>query len=284
MKDALYGCYLRVGDPGPGRAPGRASSGLTGTRDGVGDGRGATGPWRTPSRSSAPGWPPGSREQAPAGRDVDLPAGAPVAPPRRLRVRLRRRGPGGAGSGPAGGRRRDAGGGRGRGDLTDHDAGVAARAAEGRGELVDIVHRTPNPSRARRGRGGRSGSEQVRSAASSWRGQLRDTHHPEVDISPVIRPRGLIRSAARPRKASESLVVCCRSVREAGLAMQPTPASVCCPGPRTPRHLVCPVPPGTRTRPRLGRAGDNVNARGRSDAARPTCSPTAATAGTSSST
>ncbi len=26
MKDALYGCYLRVGDPGPWAAPGRASS------------------------------------------------------------------------------------------------------------------------------------------------------------------------------------------------------------------------------------------------------------------
>ena len=33
-------------------------------------------------------------------------------------------------------------------DLAGHDAGVAARAAEGRGELVDVVRRTANPSGA----------------------------------------------------------------------------------------------------------------------------------------
>ena len=111
-------------------------------------------------RSSAPGGQRAAgrrRERVRAGgvgQDVDPPRDAPVAPPGRLCVRLDA-GARGGGSGPAEGLRLDAGGGRGRGDLDDLAAGVAARADEGRGELVDGGRRTSGPARRRRGRGGR---------------------------------------------------------------------------------------------------------------------------------
>ena len=45
-----------------------------------------------------------------------------------------------------------AGAGRGRGDLDGHAAGVVARAAEGRGELVDVGRQTSGPAWGPRGR------------------------------------------------------------------------------------------------------------------------------------
>ena len=57
---------------------------------------------------------------------------------------------GGGGSGTAGGHRLAAAGGRGRGDLDGQGAAGAARAAEGRGEFVDVGRQISAPTRRRR--------------------------------------------------------------------------------------------------------------------------------------
>ena len=77
---------------------------------------------------------------------------------------------------------------------------------------------------------------------------------------PGIRPNGLIHPAGGPRGSRSSraqpIVVCSRSVREAGACAAAAPQRwCCCPGPRTPRRL---LPrwnqenPSQRTRPQPG--------------------------------
>ena len=96
--------------------------------------------------------PPGDSVDGFARADVGRPPDAPVAPTSRLCGRLDI-GAGG-GSGPV---LRIAGAGwRGRRDREGRDAARAARAPEGRGELVDVSRPTSGPARHRRGRGGRS--------------------------------------------------------------------------------------------------------------------------------
>ena len=70
----------------------------------------------------------------------------------------------------------------------------------------------------------RIGGPSARTAAEPLRrrpGIAATGRRPEVDISRVIRPAGLICSAARPAPLVRAIVVCSRSVREAGLALQP---------------------------------------------------------------
>ena len=127
----------RAGDR-PGSAPKGNETGPPGaSRAGV---RRFFAPGTAASAATAPGGSGGL--PADIGLDVDLPPDAPPATLGRLCIGLDV-GAGRGGSGPGGGLRLDDVGRRGRGDLDGHVVVGAARAPEGRGDLVDVARANP---------------------------------------------------------------------------------------------------------------------------------------------